>query len=95
MNVNFPRFLKAAYRKEPISGFILIAGAVDVVMGGVGQRWTLLSFGMMVVITALVMRWLQIQKAKEIATEETPRYYLPPNTSRQPLPMLMNEQQRR
>lgn len=95
MNVNFPRFLKAAYRKEPISGFILIAGAVDVVMGGVGQRWTLLSFGMMVVITALVMRWLQIQKAKEIATEETPRYYLPPSTSRQPLPMLMNEQERR
>jgi hypothetical protein len=95
MNVIFPHFLKTAYRKEPLSGFILIAGAVDVVMGGVSQRWTLLSFGMMVVITALVMRWLQIQKAKEVTAEETPRYYLPPSSSRQPLPMLMNEQERR
>ncbi|PSF37505.1 hypothetical protein C7H19_10075 [Aphanothece hegewaldii CCALA 016] len=95
MNVIVPRFLKTAYRKEPISGFILIAGTVNVVMGGVGQRWSLLSFGMMVIITALVMRWLQIQKAKEIAAEETPRYYLPPSSDRQPLPMLMNEKQRR
>lgn len=95
MNVILPRFLKSAYRKEPVSSFILLAGAVDVVMGGVGQRWSLLSFGVMVVIAALVMRWLQIQKAKEIATEERPRYYLPPSSSRQPLPMLINEQQRR
>jgi hypothetical protein len=95
MNAIFPRFLKTAYRKEPLSGFILLVGAVDVVMGGVGQRWSLLSFGMVVVVTALVMRWLQIQKAKTITAEETPRYFLPPSSSRQPLPMLMNEKQRR
>jgi hypothetical protein len=45
MNALLPRILKAAYRKEPISSFIVIVGAVDAVIGGVGERWSLLSFG--------------------------------------------------
>lgn len=95
MNAIFPRFLRVAYRKEPLSSFILLVGAVDVALGGVSQRWTLLSLGTMVVITALVMRWLQIQKAKAITAEETPRYYLPPSPPRQPLPTLIDQKQRR
>ena len=95
MNVLWPRFLKSAYRKEPISSFILIVGAVDAVMGGVGERWTLLSFGLMLVFLAAGLRWWQGQKAQSLSFEETPRRYLPPSSSKRPLPMLMNEKNRR
>ena len=95
MNDLFPRFLKSVYRKEPISGFILIMGAVDAVIGGVGERWTLLSFGLMLILLAAGLRWWQSKKTEAVSVEETPRRYLPPSSSQRPLPMLMNEQQRR
>jgi hypothetical protein len=91
INVIWPRFLTTAYRKEPISGFILAVGAVDIVIGGVGQRWTLLSFGVMIVTIAALARWLQIQKAKTVLPEASPRYYLPAQTGRTPLPLLLDE----
>lgn len=94
MNALLPRFLKSAYRKEPISSFILIVGAVDAVIGGVGERWTLLSFGLVLVLLAAALRWWQMQKAQALFTEETPRRYLPPSSSQRPLPMLMNERHR-
>jgi hypothetical protein len=95
MNVLWPRFLKSAYRKEPISSFILIVGAVDAVMGGVGERWTLLSFGLVLVLLAVGWRWWQAQKAQAVRVEQASRRYLPPSSSQRPLPMLMNEKQRR
>ena len=95
MNAVWTRFLKSAYRKEPISSFILILGAVDAVIGGVGTHWTLFSFGMMTVLLAAVLRWWQIQKAQALIAEETPRYFLPPHSSRPPLPMLTHENHRR
>ena len=95
MNALFPRFLRLAYRKEPISSFILIVGAVDAVIGGVGGRWTLLSFGLIMLLLAGLVRWLQIQKAQTILAEEKARYYLPPASSHTPLPMLLNDKTRR
>jgi hypothetical protein len=95
MNALLPRFLKVAYRKEPISSFILIVGAVDAVIGGVGSRWSLLSLGMMMVILAVLLRWWQMQKSQAIVAEEAPRRYLPPSSSRTPLPMLSSQKQRR
>jgi hypothetical protein len=95
INVIWPRPLKNAYRKEPISAFILTVGAVDAVIGGVGQRWSLLSVGITLVAGAALMRWLQIEKSKAIAIEEKPRYYLPPSSSRTPLPMLTNKKNQR
>jgi hypothetical protein len=95
MNILLPRFLKSAYRKEPISAFILIVGVVDMVIGGVGQRWTLLSVGLMIALIAAITRWLQGQKVKAIPLERSPRYFLPPAASRDPLPMLINEKNRR
>lgn len=95
MNALVPRFLKSAYRKEPISSFILIAGAVDAFIGGVDGQWTLLSFGLAMVFIAVILRWWQIQKAQAVVAEEIPRRFLPPSSSRQPLPMLTSEKHRR
>ncbi|MBF2021935.1 MAG: hypothetical protein IGR93_18045 [Hydrococcus sp. C42_A2020_068] len=95
MNALLPRFLKVAYRKEPISSFILIVGAVDAALGGFGSRWSLLSFGLMMVFLAALLRWWQMQKAQAAMAENTPRHYLPPSSSRTPLPMLTSERHRR
>lgn len=96
MNALLPRFVKSAYRKEPISSLILIFGATDAVIGGVGGQWTLLSFGLIIVLTAAVLRWWQVQKAEEVITaEESSRYFLPPSSSRPPLPMLTSEKRNR
>ncbi len=95
MNVLLPRVLRTLYRKEPISSFILVMGAVDAVMGGVGQRWSLFSFGLLIVSLAIILRWLQVQKAQPIITEDKPRRYLPPSSSPVPLPLLTHDKSRR
>ena len=95
MNVLLPRVLRTLYRKEPISSFILVMGAVDTVMGGVGQRWSLFSFGLLIVSLAIILRWLQVQKAQPIITEDKPRRYLPPSSSPVPLPLLTHDKSRR
>lgn len=95
MNILLPRVLRTLYRKEPISSFILVVGAVDAVMGGVGQRWSLFSFGLLIVSLSIILRWLQVQKAQPIITEEKPRRYLPPTPSTMPLPLLTHNKSRR
>lgn len=95
MNVIVPRFLKTAYRKEPISSFILIVGAADALIGGMNERWTLLSFGILMGLTAVLVRWWQTQPTKPPMREESPRQYLPPSSSRPPLPLLTHEKHRR
>lgn len=88
MNALLPRILKAAYRKEPISSFIVIVGAVDAVIGGVGERWSLLSFGLMMVVLALVLRWWQSQRREAELADQPVTHYLPPASSRPALPIL-------
>lgn len=92
MNALLPRFLKSAYRKDPISSFVMTVGAVDAVIGGVGERWTLMSFGIMMILLAIAIRWLQIQRSQDNLTEEVPRRYLPPSPSDAPLPMLKTKE---
>jgi hypothetical protein len=95
MNALLPRFLRSAYRKEPVSSFILIVGAVDAVIGGVGERWSLLSVGMLIVILGIILRWKQGQRSEAMVTEEIPRRFLPPSSNHSPLPLLTSEKQRR
>lgn len=95
MNALFPRILKAAYRKEPISSFIVIVGVVDAVIGGVGERWSLLSFGLMMVMLAVAIRWWQTQRRETEFADQPVTHYLPPSSSRPVLPMLSaNKRQR-
>jgi hypothetical protein len=91
MNAIFPRFIKSAYRKEPISSFIVIVGAIDAVIGGVGGRWSLLSFGFLLLLTGALVRWRQTQKAQTVIAENPSRHLLPPSPSATPLPMLMSK----
>jgi len=92
INTIMPRFLKLAYRKEPVSSFILIIGAVDAVMGGVGQRWTLLSLGMLIILIAAAVRWLQAQQTQVVIPEKINRKMLPPSSTNSPLPVLNSRQ---
>lgn len=88
MNAAFVRILRSAYRKEPISSFILIVGAVDAVIGGVGDRGSLLAFGVGAVGLAIALRWLIVQRHAPETPAEAAQYYLPPQPSRPPLPSL-------
>lgn len=89
------RFIRSAYRKEPISSFILTVGAADAVIGGIGMRWSLFSLGLVVALLAIALRWWQVQKAQPIIADDSPRHFLPPQASRPPLPMLTQEGRRR
>lgn len=95
MNIFLPRFLRSVYRREPISAFIITVGAVDAVIGGVGERWTLLSVGVGVILWAAFLRWWKLQQVKPVLSQPTPRRYLPPSSSSTPLPMLIDEKYRR
>jgi hypothetical protein len=88
MNALWPRILRSAYRKEPISSFIVIFGAVNAVIGGVGERWTLLSFGLMMVVLAIAIRWWQTQRRETELAEQPVTHFLPPSSSRPALPVL-------
>lgn len=88
MNALFFNLFKKTYRKESVSGFILIIGAVDAVIGGVGGRWTLLSFGLSMILASMLLRWYKLQQAETVVTNKSPRYFLPPSKSRPPLPLL-------
>ena len=95
MNPLFARFFRAIYRKEPVSGFILILGLTDALIGGLGGRSSLLSIGLIVALLGIVMRWKQgTKKSRAIATQPA-RYLLPPGSSRQPLPLLTSSKRRR
>lgn len=95
MNPLFARFLRAVYRREPVSGFILILGATDALIGGVGGQGSLLSIGLLMALLGIIMRWRQgDKKPKAIATKPV-RYYLPPGSTRQPLPLLTSSKPHR
>lgn len=95
MNPLFARFVRSVYRKEPVSGFILILGATDVLMGGLGGRVSLLSVGLFIALLGAIMRWRQGEKKSEAIATETVRYYLPPGSTRQPLPLLTPSKRRK
>jgi hypothetical protein len=94
MNALLPRFLKLAYRREPISSFIVIVGAVDTVIGGAQARWSLFAFGLIMLVMAALVRWLKAQKAQNIITEQPARYFLPDTSSRTALPILSRDKHR-
>ncbi|WP_069791804.1 hypothetical protein A5482_012570 [Cyanobacterium sp. IPPAS B-1200] len=90
MKSKFPKSLKSVYRQEPISAFIFTFGAIELAMGGFSEHWSLMSFGLLFVITGLMMRWLQTQKPQKKIPRNTPRRYLPESdrTFAEPLPVL-------
>lgn len=51
---------KLFYRREPISSFLLTIGAVDIVLGGLDNRWVLFSLGLSTVGGAVALRFLRL-----------------------------------
>lgn len=95
MNPLFAKFLRAVYRKEPLSGFILILGATDALIGGIGGRGGLLSVGLLIALLGIVLRWRLGEKKAPKAAVEPAKYILPPSSSRQPLPLLLSSKRRK
>lgn len=92
MNISLPRFLTRAYRKEPISAFALTIGIVNALIGGVGERWTLLTFGLLIGASAIALRWWQGYQTRSIAERKTTTRYLTGSDSPRPLPPLRKMQ---
>ncbi len=87
MNAIFPTLLKRLYRKEPISSFILMVGAVDAVLGGVNAIGTLTILGFLTAGAAIGYRWWCIQQAQSATARQSKQLYLP-SSDRAPLPNL-------
>lgn len=94
MNPLLAKFLRSVYLKEPISGFLLILGATDAILGGVGGRWSLFSIGLAIALLGMAFRWRQGQQKQKAPATETARYLLPPGSSRPELPLLINNKRR-
>lgn len=85
MNAIFPTVLKRLYRREPISSFIIIMGAVDAVLGGVNEISGLIIFGLLTSGVAIGYRWWCIRAVESKYDRKTKQLYLPP-AERAPLP---------
>lgn len=90
MNVLWFRLLRSIYRKEPITGFVITVGAVNVAIGSIDQSSSLVFFGLGTVAIALLLRWWQGQQRPAPKVVEPPRAprALPPYASRPSLPDL-------
>lgn len=97
MNPLFARFLSSICRKEPISGFLIIFGATDALLGGMGGRSNLLFAGLFFVLLGVWLRYLQARKSriKRSRKRLAPYYALPPGSARSPLPLLKAKKTRR
>lgn len=86
---NWTRGLKSIYRKEPVVGFMVTAGAVNVVLGSFTEHWSLMSVGLSVVGIAIALRVRQMQTRRRPIEprNRSPLYVLPPAASSS-LPML-------
>ncbi len=95
MNPLLVKLLRAIYRKEPISGFILLFGLTDALLGGFEGRWSLFSVGLIITVTGILMRWLQTQRVPRTIPAKPARYRLPPSTAAIPLPPLTSKKRHR
>ncbi len=88
MNAVLPRFLKSTYRKEPIISALVTIGIVDALIGGLDDSWSLFTFGLGTAGVALVFKLWRMQQRPSLPEEPVAQYYLPPQSSTAPLPVL-------
>ncbi len=88
MNSALPKFLKSAYRREPLPSFLITIGVVDAVIGGFDDRWSLFTFGLGTVGVAIALRWWLQQQRPSEPSQPVVQRYLPSHSSHQVLPML-------
>lgn len=88
MNIISTRFLKSFYRKEPLISMLITIGAVDALIGGLDDSWSLFAFGLGTVGAAFAYRLWRVQQRRPLPEEPVAQYYLPSNSSSPTLPML-------
>lgn len=93
MNALWNRVLRSVYKREPITGFVLIAGAMDVAIGSIDQSASLVYVGLALVGGSLALRlWQFSRRPQPVRMEEVPQrmpiHALPAQTSRPSLPDL-------
>jgi 4-hydroxybenzoate polyprenyltransferase len=67
--------LKSFYRKEPITGLIITAGAVNALLGGMNEIGSLFVLGLLASGGAIGYRWWMI---KQTTVQQPEQLYLPP-----------------
>lgn len=87
-NAVLPRFLKSAYRKDPITSILVTMGVVDGIIGGLNDRWSLFALGLAMAGISIALKWWRIQQQENLADESSVQHYLPPQSSSTSLPML-------
>lgn len=88
MNAVLPRFLKSAYRREPIISALVTIGIVDALIGGLDDSWSLFAFGLGTAGVALALKLWRMQQRPPIPEEPVVQHYLPPQPSNSPLPII-------
>jgi hypothetical protein len=88
MNAVLPRFLKSAYRKEPLISVLLTIGMVDALIGGLDDSWSLFAFGLGTAGTTLLLKFWRSQQRRPAPQEPVAQHYRPPRSSSPTLPML-------
>jgi len=95
MDILWSRLLRSLYRKEPVTGFLITVGVVDAAIGGLGEHWSLFSFGAGTIAVAIALRWWQQQRrAAPEPMPPAPVHILPPQGSRPNLPTLTMPKQK-
>ena len=89
MNAALPRFLKSAYRREPLASFLITIGLVNGAIGGLDGRWELFSFGLGTVGVAIALRWVLMKQTPK-QPQPIKQRYLPPSSSSPALPNLID-----
>ncbi|MEB3360261.1 MAG: hypothetical protein VKK04_26290 [Synechococcales bacterium] len=88
------QFLKSAYRREPLSSFILTVGIVDAVIGGVDLQTSLFLLGVGLMGVAIALRWWKLRHRPDVVLPNRPTMrYLPEHSSRPHLPPLNSPRQ--
>ncbi|MUG94803.1 hypothetical protein F7734_21500 [Scytonema sp. UIC 10036] len=88
MNVIFPRFVKSAYRREPIISVLITMGIVDAVIGGFNDSWSLFVIGLGTAGVTLAYRLWRVQQRPPLPEEPVVQHYLPDRSSSSALPLL-------
>jgi hypothetical protein len=94
MNTVLPRFLKSAYRRDPIISGLITVGVVDALIGGLDDSWSLFAFGLGTAGITLAVKLWRIQQRPPEPEEPPVQHYLPPRSSSSALPILTVEKKK-
>ncbi|CEJ47189.1 hypothetical protein [Umezakia ovalisporum] len=88
MNAVLPRFLKSAYRRDPIISVLMTVGFVDTLIGGFNDTWSLFAVGLGTAGISLAFKFWRIQQRRPIVDDPVVQHYLPSQSSSPSLPIL-------